>query len=108
MREINVEKVKQLARHQLSEMAQERMDILATDMPPKVRGSMERLFAVANTLSEVVNDCFDINHPLSVEVAGIVSSVVSGITKGQVVEEVERFFAIKQSIIKNNTAESLH
>jgi len=102
MKEISVkevEEIKKYARQQLTELTAERIDLLNEDIPEKE--SVRKLFQIADQLTVIVDNCFDIDHFLVPEIAGLTSAIITGITNGTVAEEVEKFLAIKDSIVIN-------
>jgi len=92
-----IERTKQLAREELGKWAEHRLEILSDMEDMDERAVVKSLFDVADQLTGIINECIDIYHPLTPEIVGLVSAIVLGITKGDVVEEVERLLGFKTS-----------
>lgn len=102
-----VEEIKEMARASLNDWKVNRAETLAhleehnkTDAYKK----MVELFGVADRLTEITVDCIGITHILTPEIVSILSATIVGITRGDVIKEVELWLLIKDEHLQGKMA----
>lgn len=93
-----VEEIKEMARTSLHDWKVSRAETLAQLEQHKETDAYKRmveLFGVADRLTEITVDCIGITHMLTPEIVSILSATIVGITRGDVIREVEQWLLIK-------------
>jgi hypothetical protein len=105
-----IELTKRMATGELATWKGNRASTIAIlkEKEPAVVETVEKLFAIADQLSDTIIECMKINHHLAPQIVAIVSSMVLGITKGTGIKEVETLLRVRDAVLGLQTEKGLH